>query len=114
MATLRRALSILCLLGGLAALAGAAPTAEGQEDQKPLADLDPLDPASCDHEDGFVVVTIAWANAWYEADQAGLLGEPRATDLAVWFVAMKNYVIESNDVKGACLALIESRMAHRF
>lgn len=103
-------LSVLCLLGVLQMLATGAAVAETQ----PLADLDPLDPASCDHEDGFVVVAMAWTEAWNAADQAGLLEEPRATELAVWWAAMRNYLIESNDVKGTCLALIESRKAHGF
>lgn len=98
----------LCL--GLAALAAPALA----EDLEPLPNLDPLDPVSCDHEKGYVVIAIAWVNAWYAGEQSGKIEEPRATELAVWFVAMENYLLESNDVKGACLALIQVRLDHKF
>jgi len=97
----------LCL--ALAALAGPAAAQE-----KELAKLDPLDPASCDHEDGFVVVALAWVKAWDEGTKAGRIEEPRATQLATWFVGMENYLLESDDVKGTCLALIQVRKDHRF
>lgn len=88
--------------------AKADPVAEG------LPDIDPLDPLTCDHEKGFVVVAIAWTNAWYDATQSGALEEPRSTQLAVWYTQMENYLLESNDVKGTCLALIDSRKNHKF
>jgi len=95
-------------LSALALPAAAAPIAEG------LPDLDPLDPATCDHEQGYVVVALSWVDAWYKAFKAGELEEPRATQLAVWYTQMENYLLESNDVKGSCLALVESRKAHAF
>lgn len=106
MRVLSRAASIASLLLTLALPAVA--------DDEPLPDLDPLDPATCSHEKGFVVVAIAWTNAWHEATQSGKLEEPRSTNLAVWFTQMENYLLESNDVKGTCLALIEARKAHQF
>ena len=108
MRTVSRTLSILGLLAALAGPAAAAPIAEG------LPDIDPLDPATCDHEKGFVVVALSWTDAWYKATKAGLLEEPRSTQLAVWFTQMENYLLESDDVKGTCLALVESRLAHKF
>jgi hypothetical protein len=79
-----------------------------------LPNLDPLDPATCDHEKGYVVVAIAWTNAWAAATNSGALEEPRSTQLAVWYTQMENYLLESNDVKGSCLALIDSRKNHKF
>lgn len=108
MRVLRGALSIACLLAALALPAAAEPIGEG------LPDLDPLDPASCDHEKGFVVVALHWVDAWDKATQSGALEEPRSTQLAAWFVGMENYLIESDDVKGTCLALVEARLAHKF
>jgi len=108
MRLLGRAASVASLLAALSLPAAAAPVAEG------LPDIDPLDPLTCDHEQGYVVVAIAWTNAWYEASQAGKLEEPRATELAVWYTQMQNYLLESDDVKGSCLALIEVRKAHEF
>jgi hypothetical protein len=93
------------------ALALSASMAVAAED---LPNLDPLDPATCDHEKGFVVVAIAWTNAWADATNSGKLEEPRSTQLAVWFTQMENYLLESNDVKGTCLELISSRKNHKF
>lgn len=100
-----KAISLTAVLVALALSAAAS------ED---LPDLDPLDPKTCDHEQGFVVVAIAWTNAWAEATNSGKLEEPRSTQLAVWFTQMENYLLESNDVKGTCLELIGSRKNHQF
>ncbi len=103
-----RAISVASLCAVLAVPAAADPVAEG------LPDIDPMYPLTCNHEKGFVVVAIAWTNAWYDATQSGALEEPRSTQLAVWYTQMENYLLESNDVKGTCLALIDSRKNHKF
>ena len=100
-----KAVSLATVLLALACSAAAADD---------LPNLDPLDPATCDHEKGYVVVAIAWTNAWAEATNSGKLEEPRSTQLAVWYTQMENYLLESNDVKGSCLALIDSRKNHKF
>ena len=95
-------------LGTSAPPAAAAPIAEG------LPDLDPLDPASCDHEKGYVVIALSWVDAWHKGTLAGQIEEPRSTQLATWFIQMENYLLESNDVKGSCVALVQVRLEHKF
>jgi hypothetical protein len=108
MADLARAAALCFGMAALATPAIAAPIAEG------LPDLDPLDPASCDHEKGYVVIALSWVDAWYKATKAGQLEEPRSTNLATWFIQMENYLLESNDVKGSCVALVQVRLEHKF
>lgn len=92
----------------LATAAAAAPVAEG------LPDLDPMDPATCNHEKGYVIVYIGWLKGMDEARKNGSLDEERHTALSAWMLAMDNYMLATDDVLGTCLKIIEVRKAHRI
>lgn len=99
----------LCLwLASLALPAQAAPVAEG------LPDLDPMDPATCNHEKGYVIVYIGWLKGLDEARKNGTMDDERFSKLGAWMLAMDTYLLQTDDVLGTCLKIIEVRKAHRF
>lgn len=60
-------------------------------------------------KDGFVQVATEWVKAWYAARISGKLQEPLVTELAVWFTQMENWMLETNEVRATCVALLKSR-----
>lgn len=95
-------------------LAAGAARAQDTAPAPPATVPDPLDPASCATMEGHTAVYKAWLIARDQGQKSGRLDADTAQKLAVWLIAMDNWMIETNEVRRHCEMLIEVRREHGF
>lgn len=74
----------------------------------------PADPAVCAQKDGFVLVAKDFINALATAGQSGQIDATQYQKLATWFIAMQNWMVETNLVQQTCEALLKTRRDNGF
>jgi hypothetical protein len=97
-------------MGLTAALVIGAPGVLAQD----VEDADPLDPATCELEDGWIVVGTAYLEAWQEAHTSGAIDEDTHEALIDYMLQWDEHLTRTNDHLAPCLKQISLREEYGF
>jgi hypothetical protein len=95
-----------------AALVSGAPGVLAQDGDLP--DADPPDPATCELENGWIVVGTAYLEAWQDAHTSGLIDEETHEALIDYMLQWDEHLTRTNDHLVPCLKQIILREEYGF